>query len=568
MLKYKLSLIFGLLYCINSHAQLVIDNSSQTVEQFVQNVLLGGGVTISNVQYNGGPANVPMECVGEFNDPSAFIGFTNGLIMGSGDVSMASQPNTSGSSSVGGTGAAGTDTDLQSITPNQIYDECVIEFDFIPSGDSLTFNYVFASEEYEEYVCGTVNDAFGFFLTGPNPLGGNYTALNIALVPDPANPGQYTTTPVSINTINPGVAGTNGQAGNCTAIDPNWASYNVFYTQNPGNNYEYDGRTVTLTAAAAVKCGQQYHIKLAIGDGGDNAFDSGVFLEGNSFNSNGLSIAANTTFVYEGCPGAYYIVTRPDTTLNDVVNLVIQGSAINGTDYTFLPDSIIFDQGALTDTIWLNVNAFDGDTNYCDTVEIFIDDSSACGGPIIKILQADPLEVSITDGDTICTQDPINQSHFFTSIVTGGVPGVFNYNWNTYPPYNFPGATQNDTSITVEPESDTYFTLTVVDGCGAVQTSEGMHVVLQCPLTIPNVFTPNGDGINDYFEIVNLDHYPNSRLEVYSRWGNKVFESDNYQNNWDGGDVTDGVYYYVLYPNGHTRPQKPVAGTVNIFAKK
>ena len=59
----------------------------------------------------------------------------------------------------------GTDTDLQSITPNQIYDECIIEFDFVPEGDTISFNYVFASEEYPEYVCGSVNDAFGFFLT-------------------------------------------------------------------------------------------------------------------------------------------------------------------------------------------------------------------------------------------------------------------------------------------------------------------------------------------------------------------------------------------------------------------
>ena len=65
----------------------------------------------------------------------------------------------------------GSDFDLQSITSNQIYDECVIEFDFVPEGDSISFNYVFVSEEYPEYVCASFNDAFGFFLTGPNPNG-------------------------------------------------------------------------------------------------------------------------------------------------------------------------------------------------------------------------------------------------------------------------------------------------------------------------------------------------------------------------------------------------------------
>ena len=97
----------------------------------------------------------------------------------------------------------GSDFDLQSITSNQIYDECVIEFDFVPEGDSISFNYVFVSEEYPEYVCASFNDAFGFFLTGPNPNLPNYNAENIALIPNPNNPSTYTNTPVAINTVNP-----------------------------------------------------------------------------------------------------------------------------------------------------------------------------------------------------------------------------------------------------------------------------------------------------------------------------------------------------------------------------
>ncbi len=565
-MKYILSALIILITSFSGNTQVTVDNTSMTVEQYVQNVLLGGGVSISNVQYNGGPANVTMECVGEFNDPNQSSGFSNGLLMGSGDVQMAAQANTGGGNSLGGTGAQGTDTDLQSITPNQIFDECVIEFDFVPSGDTISFNYVFASEEYPEYVCGTVNDAFGFFLTGPNPAGGNYTAQNIALVPDPANPGQYTTTPVSINTVNPGTAGTSGTASNCDAIDANWSSYNVFYQTNAGTDYEYDGRTTVLTAVANVICGQTYHIKLAIGDGGDAAFDSGVFLEGDSFNSSGLSITANVSTIYEGCPGAYYVVSRPDTLANGVIPLIIQGTAINGTDYGFLADSVIFDQGELTDTIWLDVFSTDGDTNYCDTLEIFIDDASACGGPIIKIIQADPLEVSINPGDTICTQSPFDESHYLFPTITGGVPGSHYFGWATAPPYNFMGA-QNDSTVTLQPDTTTYVTLTVVDACGNSQTSQAEYVAVMCPISAPNVFTPNGDGLNDHFFIVNLGQYPASRLEVYNRWGRLVYESDYYKNDWDGGDLSDGVYYYILYPNGHSRPQEPFAGTVYITGK-
>lgn len=66
---------------------------------------------------------------------------------------------------------------------------------------------------------------------------------------------------------------------------------------------------------------------------------------------------------------------------------------------------------------------------------------------------------------------------------------------------------------------------------------------------IPNVFTPNGDGHNDAFSILNIEHYPNSTLEVYTRWGRKVFSSTSYRNEWDGADQPDGVYYFVFRRN-------------------
>lgn len=63
---------------------------------------------------------------------------------------------------------------------------------------------------------------------------------------------------------------------------------------------------------------------------------------------------------------------------------------------------------------------------------------------------------------------------------------------------------------------------------------------------IYNVFTPNGDGFNDYWEIPDLKYYISNEVVVFDRWGRKVFEANNYSNNWDGGDLDDGVYYYIL----------------------
>jgi len=361
-MKIKIAVLLGgLLIPFLNYAQVTTDNT-QTVEWYVQNVLVGTGVTITNVQYNGGPATVPMPCVGEFGNlpTGADIGLVDGMIMGSGDITMASQNNLGGGSSLGGTGAAGVDTDLAGITISPIFDECIVEFDFVPDGDSIKFNYVFASEEYDEYVCGTVNDAFGFFLTGPNPLGGSYTAQNVALIPDPTTWPvlNYTTTPVSINTVSLGVAGTFGTAGTCAAVDPLWSTYNVFYTQNTTGNYEYDGRTIALPVAVPVTCGQTYHIKLAIGDGGDSAFDSGVFLEKGSFSSlNAVNVSAEVangdTILYEGCNAAFFAFDRPDTNSAFTVYFNVTGTATMGSDYSNIPDSLELPVGTANDTIFI-----------------------------------------------------------------------------------------------------------------------------------------------------------------------------------------------------------------------
>ncbi|PJB13761.1 MAG: hypothetical protein CO118_12140 [Flavobacteriales bacterium CG_4_9_14_3_um_filter_32_8] len=285
MKKIVLSLLATIV--INTSYSQVVTSNTNTVANYVQNVLLGGGVTVSNITFNGGPSNVANPQFGEFTDATSSVGLSSGVILGTGDITLASQPNIGTGSSLGGTGNSGSDPDLTPISTAGTFDEGIIEFDFIPVGDTLTFNYVFASEEYEEYVCSGYNDVFGFFLTGNNPLGGTYNAKNIALVPDPLSPGNYTTTAVAINTINPGVAGAYGSAATCAAQDPNWTTYNVFYQTNPTTNYEYDGRTTVLTAFALVNCGETYHIKLAIADAGDAAFDSGVFLEEGSFSANG-----------------------------------------------------------------------------------------------------------------------------------------------------------------------------------------------------------------------------------------------------------------------------------------
>lgn len=564
--------IFVLFLSFSSFSQVTVTNS-QTIEWYIQNVLIGTGVTVSNVQFNAGPGNVVNEQVGEFTDVNSATGLPYGLILGSGDVTMAAQPNTGGGSTLGGGTGAGVDTDLASLTQNQINDECIVEFDFVPTGDSLVFSYVFASEEYEEYVCGSVNDAFGFFLTGTNPNGANYVASNLALVPDPNNPSIYTTTGVSINTVNPGVAGGNGTATNCAALDPNWASYNIFYAgTNAGTDYEYDGNTVKLECRAAVVCGETYHIKLAIGDGGDGAFDSGVFLEGGSFSSpqpiveirpldqNGDPIPNN--ILPEGCINASILLIKPAGYTDSVftINLDISGTATNGTDYTQINPQYVIPVGQ--DTVNLSITAaLDGIIEGQETLIISTIYVTTCGD---TILVSDTLNITdvaldygLTFNDTTlaCPTDSIQ----VTVQANGGIPNV-NYLWDD----------SNETSATIWVSATDYgsfyYPVLATDFCGiTAYDSVLVTVTVSTPPTINFVddyifACVDQNGVNIAVDNITGAFDPNALTYQWTPEAGSADNIDVFPTN------TFNWYYLTVYDGCNTTTDSVLVeiGTANV----
>jgi gliding motility-associated-like protein len=99
------------------------------------------------------------------------------------------------------------------------------------------------------------------------------------------------------------------------------------------------------------------------------------------------------------------------------------------------------------------------------------------------------------------------------------------------------------------PTAGTYLVCHYADfpGAGCIDTVCRTVEVIEFDILVPNVITPNGDGHNDYLVFQYLEHYPGSRIEIYDRWGLKLYESDNYLNDWSGSNYSDGVYYFILY---------------------
>jgi gliding motility-associated-like protein len=419
----SLSALFTSMYLF---AQITVTNT-QTASQLVQNVLMGFGVTASNISINGVPfsANNVYSNITYFNAGTTTFPIQSGVLLTTGNGIGAKGPNNSGSSTVNTppTPSVATDPHLNAIIPGTTplpTNGVVLEFDFVPAGDTISFKYMFGSDEYPEFANSTFNDAFGFFLWGPG-ISGPYVLAGypnggqtLAVIPG-------TTTPVTINTVNP-------------TQNP------TFYVNNQngvayGSAIQYDGTTVLLTANASVQCGQTYHIKLAICNVSDQSYDSGVFLQANSFSSEAVQVnvtptVAGDTNVYEGCTQANISFIRPEAQINDtlVINYSIAGTAIAGVDYNTLPNPLTFLPGE--DTITLSIIPIqDNFSDNNEYLEITVTTISGCGDTIISqgtlyIVDTIPINIIETDKLVKCIDDSV--------LVTASASGLFppfTYSW-------------------------------------------------------------------------------------------------------------------------------------------
>ncbi len=502
MKSLSVILPFVFFLCFQAIGQLTTVPGGSPVT-IVQNTLLGPGVTVSNIMYNGSPS-----ALGTFSATGTNLGITSGVVMTTGTVinngAGPHGPNNQSNSGVDNS-AGGSNLLSGLIGGIQTYNAAILEFDFIPYSDTVRFKYVFGSEEYPEFAPpnnSSYNDVFGFFITGPGiPL----PPQNIAKLPSGAI--------VSINNVNPVTNSSYYNANGDGSSAPQNGS--PFYIQ-------YDGFTDVLEAVSKVQCGQTYHLILAIADVGDGIFDSGIFLEANSLSSKvpveityelSEQAYADPDLMAEGCVSTVVTLERGSNGASGALTIPVNvsGTATEGVDYTDIPTTVTFAPGQTS--ISFSFDAFaDGLTEGQETIILNFPITDPCGNvnPItINLGIADILPVSVTvqSGDVICPGDDLE----LLAVANGGV-GPYTYQWDT-------GATTS--SIFVTPTSTQTYTVSVTDNC-LNQTATGSGVV-NVPVYQPLTLIESAD-------ITEICPYIPTQLEVLATGGAGIY---TYQ--WSSG---------------------------------
>ncbi|MFD2891522.1 choice-of-anchor L domain-containing protein [Flavobacterium chuncheonense] len=264
-----------LLYCNHIKAQYITVGENYTAQELVENVLLNSScVSVTNITASGGNFASGAKSFGYFDGNGTNFPFQNGIILSTGKINNAPGPNTYISDDGGGMGWSG-DNDLdQALNISNSLNATILEFDFVPLGNHIQFDYIFASEEYHGTATCTYSDGFAFLLKEV----GATTYQNLALIPN-------TNIPVKVTTVHPNIPGGCGPQ--------NEQYFDAFNGSNHPTNY--NGQTKVLTAQTNVTPGTTYHIKLVIADEGNYRYDSAIFLKGGSFNL-GVDLGEDRTF--------------------------------------------------------------------------------------------------------------------------------------------------------------------------------------------------------------------------------------------------------------------------------
>ncbi len=506
---------------------IVTDDTTYTIEELVEDVLVDTDCSlVSNITFSTGTDFGSTNGIGYFEANGSSFPFESGLIMTTGDVLNAPGPE-SGTISDGDFGWPG-DLDLENaipgLFPGVTNNASVLEFDFIPIIDQLSFDFIFAAEEYGTFQC-TFTDAFAFLLTDPDGV-----TTNIALVPG-------TSDPISVLNVRD-----EAYNSSCPSVNPEY--FGAYYGNgglpaltNPTN---FIGRTVVMTAMADVIPNEQYHIKLVIADDQDTLFDSAVFLSAGSFDIGELDLGEDIllTSGNANCQGDEVILDAGILPINSSIEWFADGTLIEGATSTTIS---VIDTAVYSAEITID----NTDCSFSDEVLIEFFSVPQPSFPESSIIKCANEEFALQLN--VANIDDLNSITYSWSLDGNQVQTSDS---NTY-------------ILTDSAEEQGTFTVVVTDdvtGCNAeaqiiVEFYENSYCV-----DLPQGLSPNGDGDNDCLILDHLeDREDITQIDIYNRLGVKVYELNEYVDQWCGTDQNGkklpvGTYFYII----QTRNQDPI----------
>ena len=396
-MKKILFILFSFSFTV-SFSQNITVNETFTPQQLVEKLVTSGCVTLGNFSASGGNFGTGELSYGYFNANGSSFPFQEGILLSTGKINSAIGPNSNFSDDGNGSSWTG-DTDLNTaLGLSNTFNATVLEFDFTPNANNISFDYIFSSEQYllnpSSGQC-NYTDGFAFLLKEASTS----TYQNLALIPG-------TTTPVRVNTVR----------GSGTICPPaNEAFFDAFNTGSYPTSY--DGQTKILTAQSVVTPGTLYHIKLVIADEGNARFDSGIFLRAGSF-------------ISEKDLGTDRLLATGNPLCNGD-NLTLNATQTGATSYQWFQDG---------NPVGTNSPTYNVTTAGTYEVEIDINASCTLTGSIVieyapnLVVLDDEFEICDANMDGLAAFDLATiQTQIFSSLPTGFTIGLFDSTTSTTP---------------------------------------------------------------------------------------------------------------------------------------
>ena len=498
-----------------------------SVEELVTDVLIDSECNQSfNISSSTGSDFGSTNGIGYFESNGSSWPFENGLIMTSGDVANAVGPE-SGVISDGDYNWPG-DADLEAYIPGlnagDTNNASILEFNFVPVSNNISFDFIFAAEEYGTFQC-TFTDAFAFLLTDSS---GNTT--NLAIVPG-------TTDPISVLTVRDGQYN-----DSCESVNEEW--FADYY--GPGglppltSPTNFLGHTEVMTAQSNVTPNELYTIKLVVADDGDTLYDSAVFIDGGSFDIGQLDLGEDI-LVSSGnalCEGQEIVLDAGALPNNSSIEWFMDGSLIeNANDVTLVVTETAFYSATIT--------VDNTDCSYSDDI-------------LVEFFQS-PVIVPVNDYVIKCANEGFELE---VNIENIDQLNSLTYIW-TLDGVDLQIGPDNTYYLDENSEESGEFTVTVFDDLTYCWNSTTIDIEFyenRYCVDLPQGLSPNGDGFNDCLILDHLeDEEDIDRIDVFNRYGTKIYELNDYVDQWcgdnqDGEIMPVGTYFYIIYFNSSKEP--------------